>query len=74
MSIWLFLLSNLIFMKRILVLFVLGALSYSALAQNELTVERIWKSGEFSQKGVDGFTSLADGEHFTKIVQESGST
>lgn len=42
-------------------------------AQNELTVERIWKSGEFSQRGVDGFTSLADGEHFTKLVEENGS-
>jgi len=40
-------------------------------AQNELTVERIWRSGEFYGKSVDGFTSLADGEHFTKIVNEA---
>jgi len=39
-------------------------------AQNELTVERIWASGEFYGKGIDGFTSLADGQHFTKIVSE----
>lgn len=40
-------------------------------AQNELTVERIWRSGEFYGEYVEGFTSLADGEHFTKIVNSA---
>jgi dipeptidyl-peptidase 4 len=59
-------------MKRILVLFLLGVFG-TTFAQDELTVERVWKSGEFSQKGVEGFTSLSDGEHFTKLVREGGS-
>lgn len=59
-------------MKRVLILFMLGVLG-TGFAQTELTVERIWKSGEFSQKGVDGFTSMADGEHFTKLVEENGA-
>lgn len=50
----------------------LGVLGTS-FAQDELTVERIWKSGEFAQRGVDGFTSLSDGENFTKLVEENGS-
>lgn len=37
----------------------------------DLTVERIWKSGEFYGKGVDGFNSLEDGQHFTKIVENT---
>lgn len=50
-------------------LFLLFIVTASA---QDLTVERIWKSAEFAQKGVDGFTSLADGEHFTKTVNEEG--
>lgn len=59
-------------MKKLLILLVLisGGTCFS---QSELTVERIWKSGEFYQNGVDGFTSLADGEHFTKIIEDGGS-
>ncbi len=59
-------------MKKLLILLVLisGGTCFS---QSELTVERIWKSGEFYQNGVDGFTSLSDGEHFTKIIEDGGS-
>lgn len=57
-------------MKKIL-LFLLTALPIAGIAQN-LTVERIWKSGEFYEQGIDGFTSLEDGESFTKIVDETG--
>jgi dipeptidyl-peptidase-4 len=49
------------------------SLSLFTFAQ-DLTVERIWKSGEFYGKGVEGFTSLADGEHFTKIVSEGSAS
>lgn len=57
-----------------LALFIVLTVFGIASAQKDLTVERIWKSGEFSQKGIDGFTSLSDGEHFTKMVSENGST
>ena len=59
-------------MKKLLILLVLisGGTCFS---QSGLTVERIWKSGEFYQNGIDGFTSLADGEHFTKIIEDGGS-
>lgn len=33
----------------------------------ELTVEKIWKSKEFTQKTIEGFNSMNDGEHFSKI-------
>ncbi len=59
-------------MKRLSLLLFIGLMG-AAHAQNNLTVERIWKFGEFSQKGVAGFSSLADGEHFTKQVEEKGS-
>jgi dipeptidyl-peptidase-4 len=40
----------------------------------QLSVERIWKSSEFAAKGVQGFTSLNDGEHFTRIVRNQDGT
>lgn len=40
-------------------------------AQN-LTVESIWKSGEFYPNRIEGFTALSDGQSFTKIVEEDG--
>jgi dipeptidyl-peptidase 4 len=43
-------------------------ISLLAGAQNELTVERIWKSGEFYAQGVDGFTPLSDGTSFTRLA------
>jgi len=59
-------------MKKLLILLVLisGGMCFS---QNTLTVEQIWKSGEFYQNGIDGFTSLSDGEHFTKIIDDGRS-
>jgi dipeptidyl-peptidase-4 len=59
-------------MKRFILFFFIGLLG-TTYAQNTLTVERIWKFGEFSQRGVAGFASLADGEHFTKQVEEKGA-
>ncbi len=40
----------------------------------ELTVEKIWKNREFSEAYVDGFKSMNDGEHFTKISENEGGT
>lgn len=57
--------------------FLFSLLLFSALVANsqQLSVERIWKSSEFAAKGVQGFTSLNDGEHFTRIVKnQDGSS
>ena len=37
----------------------------------ELTVEKIWKNYEFYAKGVDGFRSMKDGEHYTQVIDGS---
>lgn len=37
---------------------------------NELTVEKIWKNGEFKSSSIVGFKSMKDGEHFSKITGE----
>jgi len=40
-------------------------------AQQQLTIEKIWKNGEFAEKGVSGFNGLKNGEEFTKLNQDS---
>lgn len=35
--------------------------------QRELSVERIWKKGEFAAKGYPGFNGMKDGQHFTRL-------
>ena len=37
----------------------------------ELNVEKIWKNYEFRSKGIDGFRSMNDGEHFTQVIDNS---
>jgi dipeptidyl-peptidase-4 len=37
----------------------------------ELSVEKIWKNYEFYAKGVDGFRSMKDGEHYTQVIEGS---
>jgi dipeptidyl-peptidase-4 len=39
-------------------------------AQQELTIEKIWKNFEFSEKGVSGFNGLKNGEEFTQLNQD----
>lgn len=56
---------------KLLAICLLSFITIATFAQ-DLTVERIWRSGEFYGKYVDGFTGLSDGEHFTKIVNEAG--
>ena len=46
-------------------------LSLQVYAQ-DITVEQIWKKYEFYPKGVEGFKSMKDGEHYTKM-NEDGS-
>lgn len=58
------------YMKIKLVISFICIVSFS-FAQN-LSVENIWKSGEFYPSRIDGFTALSDGQSFTKIVEENG--
>lgn len=44
------------------------------LAQQKLSVEKIWKNYEFSKKGVNGFNGMKDGEHFTKLNRTKDTT
>lgn len=55
--------------KLFLVALQLFILQFYVLTQ-ELTVEKIWKSAEFKREFVDGFNSMKDGEHFTKITEK----
>ncbi len=36
-----------------------------------LSVEKIWKNYEFRAKGIDGFRSMKDGEHYTQVIDNS---
>lgn len=54
-------------MKNIF-LFVIAFSTCNLFAQQDLTVERIHKGSEFRPNYVDGFTSLSDGESFTKTI------
>ncbi len=58
------------YMKIKLVISFICIVSFS-FAQN-LSVESIWKSGEFYPNRIEGFTALSDGQSFTKIVEEDG--
>ncbi|PKR80361.1 S9 family peptidase [Brumimicrobium salinarum] len=40
--------------------------------QDSLNVEHIWKKYQFFSKGVDGFRSMKDGEHFTRFENING--
>jgi dipeptidyl-peptidase-4 len=44
----------------------------SLFSAQELTVEKIWKNYEFVGASVDGFKSMKDGKHFTKLNSEEG--
>ena len=56
-------------MKFIICAFFLLSLHLYA---QDITVEQIWKKYEFYPKGVEGFKSMKDGEHYTKM-NEDGS-
>ena len=43
-------------------------LLFSSFAQKEITNKTIWSDGVFRGETVDGFRSMKDGEHFTRIV------
>ena len=53
---------------RILALFLL--INFTVFSQ--ITVEKIWKTYEFRSSGVDGFASMNDGLHYTKVEAKDG--
>jgi len=53
---------------RILALFLLINITVFS----QITVEKIWKTYEFRSSGVDGFASMNDGLHYTKIEAKEG--
>jgi dipeptidyl-peptidase 4 len=60
-------------MKKIIFIWFI-ALSFSnPFVAQEITISNIWREGTFFSKYVNGFRSMQDGEHFTKISNiESG--
>ncbi len=59
-------------MIRSVALIFLTAFYFQAQAQDaEITLEKIWKTGEFSARSVSGIRSMKDGKHFTKIDRDS---
>ena len=61
-------------MKSNFILSILFSSAYLFIHSQELTVEKIWKNKEFSEASIDGFKSMNDGEHFTKISENEGKT
>jgi dipeptidyl-peptidase-4 len=53
-------------MKNYLLFVSVSFISFLSYSQ-QLSVESIWKKYEFGSQGVDGFKSMKDGLHFTKI-------
>ncbi len=65
-------------MKQFRTIFIFSILTFSGLsviAQQQLTNDLIWYSGEFSPEYVSGLRSMNDGEHYTSLEndQENGS-
>ena len=59
-------------MKNALLLTILFvAFNNSGIAQ-ALSVEKIWKNYEFRSEGIEGFRSMQDGIHFTRLNEKNG--
>lgn len=56
--------------KFILILFV--SVSLVSFSQEKLSVEKIWKYYEFFGKSVNGFSSMKDGNYFSKVSKING--
>jgi len=48
-------------------------LSYSSLLSQEITIEKIWKNYEFSSARVEGFRTMKDGVHYSKIERKGAN-
>jgi dipeptidyl-peptidase-4 len=51
---------------------IIGLFSFSSYSQ-QLSVEKIWKEYAFFGKGVQGFRSMNDGEHYSKRAKINGN-
>lgn len=58
-------------MKNYLLFVSISLISFFSYSQR-LSVESIWKKYEFGSQGVDGFKSMKDGLHFTKLSEIEG--
>ncbi len=58
--------------KIIVIIFLFGI--NSIFISQEITVEKIWKTREFASAYINGFKSMKDGEHFTKISGKENET
>ncbi len=57
---------------RFALLFIISTfLITSVSSQNEITLEKIWKEREYSNKRVPGFRFMNDGQHYTRLVQNT---
>ena len=57
---------------RFLIYIVILAMPFKVLAQNDITLEEIWKNYTFGSKTVSGINSMKDGEHYSTLIN-SGS-
>lgn len=58
-------------MLRMAIVFLIIFNTLAAFAQQEITLEDIWKTGKFRTEGVDGIRSLNDGKHYTTLQKGS---
>lgn len=54
-------------LRKISTLLLLVAVSLVGIAQDEITLEDIWRNGTYSQRSVYGVRSMADGIHYTTL-------
>lgn len=58
-------------MLRMALVFLIIFNTLTAFAQQEITLEDIWKTGKFRTEGVYGIRSLNDGKHYTMLQKGS---
>ena len=63
-------LKNIDLLKKIWYFCGFYVISHSNVIAQEITVEKIWKNYEFYPKGIDGFKSMNDGEHYTMVTED----
>ena len=56
-------------MKKTFTLIICISISIFSFGQKEVTIEDIWQNYKFYPKGVSGFKSMNDGEHYTTTEQ-----
>jgi dipeptidyl-peptidase-4 len=59
-------------MKKSTCLITFSLLILTAFGQKPITLEDIWKSGEFRPKYISGVRSMDDGLHYTSLVRDDG--